>query len=151
MTRDVPSSNQPVRIGWRERVDLPDWGLRRVRAKIDTGARTSVIDVASLEHIGGDRVRFEVVYREHPRRLTRWIEADAVRMSVVKNTGGEAQERIVCRTRVRMGPVERTIDISLVARPGMLCRMLIGRRALAGFVVDPTCVNLLPKNSNRRQ
>ena len=67
-----------IRIGWRERVDLPEWGLSSVHAKVDTGARTSVIDVAQFEHLENGRVRFEVVWRLRPERLTKWIEARPV-------------------------------------------------------------------------
>ncbi len=130
------TSTLPI-IGWRERVDLPDWHLRRVRAKIDTGARTSAIDVAQIEHLRDGRIRFEVVGRTHPVRRTRWVEATPVRTSIVKPSHGEAQERPVCLTRVRIGEIEREIEISLVCRSGMLCRMLLGRSALEGvFCVD---------------
>ncbi|QKK08846.1 MAG: ATP-dependent zinc protease [Planctomycetota bacterium] len=126
-------------VGWRERVDLPDWGFRRVKAKIDTGARTSAIDVAQIEELPGGRIRFEVVSRVAPTRKTRWVEATPVRTSVVKPSSGEPQQRYVCLTRVRLGEVEREIEISLVCRAGMLCRMLLGRTALGGAVlVDPS-------------
>lgn len=126
-----------VCIGWRERVSLPDWNLRGVRAKIDTGARTSAIDVAQYELLEGDRVRFEVVSRVKPTRHTKWIESTLVRISRVKPSNGELQERIICQTRMQLGPYEHDIELGLVCRQGMLCRMLIGRTALAGrFVVD---------------
>ena len=88
----VSTRNELVRIGWRERVDLPTWGLAGVRAKIDTGARTSVIDVAQIETIDEGHVRFEVVWRLRPDRLTKWIEAEAVRTSRVKPSTGELQD-----------------------------------------------------------
>ncbi len=133
----VSGTPELVRIGWRERVDLPDWNLRGVRAKIDTGARTSAIDVAQYELLENDRVRFEVVSRVKPVRRTRWVEADLVRTSRVKPSSGEVQERLVCVTRLRLGPHEHDIELSLVCREGMLCRMLIGRTALAGrYLVD---------------
>ncbi|NNF44794.1 MAG: ATP-dependent zinc protease, partial [Phycisphaerales bacterium] len=116
-------------IGWRERVDLPDWGVRRIRAKIDTGARTSAIDVAQIETLADDRVRFEVVVRDRPRRVTKWIEADTARQSVVKPSSGERQQRVVCRTTMGIAGIEHEIELSLVCRQGMLCRMLIGRTA----------------------
>ena len=126
-------------IGWRERVDLPLWGLRRVRAKIDTGARTSVIDVAQVEEIDESRIRFEVVGRQGDNPVTRWIEATPIRKSVVRPSHGEAQERYVCLTPLRIGPHEYEIELSLVCRKNMLCRMLLGRRALEDrFLVDPT-------------
>ena len=142
---EMPEGSEHVRVGWRERVDLPAWGLRGVRAKIDTGARTSAIDVAQIEHLDGGRVRFEVVYRQKPERRTRWVEADAVRTSVVKPSSGQRQERVVCRTLMRLGTVEREIEISLVCRRKMLCRMLVGRTALEGaFVVDVSGRDLAP-------
>jgi len=133
-------------VGWRERVDIPAWGLRRVRAKIDTGARTSAIDVAQIEELGDGRIRFEVVSRTRPERVTKWVEATPVRTSVVKPSHGVPQERHVCQTVIRIGELSLDVEISLVCRKGMLCRMLIGRTALAGaVVVDPSAKNLLSK------
>ena len=65
----------PLTIGWRERVDLPDWHLRGVKAKIDTGANTSAIDVAQIEDLPNGDIRFEVVYRIKPERRTKWVRA----------------------------------------------------------------------------
>ena len=133
-------------VGWRERVDLPEWGLRRVRAKIDTGARTSAIDVAQIEQLPEGRIRFEVVSRLTPARRTRWVEATPVRTSVVKPSHGETHERFVCLTRIRIGEIEHEIEIGLVCRAGMLCRMLLGRKALEGIaLVDPSSKYLLTR------
>ena len=139
------SEQAPTVVGWRECVELPEWGIKGVRAKIDTGARTSAIHVAEIEEIdpgggasGVGRVRFEVVYREKPVRKTKWVEADLVRQSVVKPSSGKRQERPVVRTVIRIGGREHEAELSLVCRAGMLCRMLVGRKALEGtFVVDP--------------
>ncbi len=125
-------------VGWREHVDLPEWGITGVRAKIDTGARTSAIHVGAIEELPDGRVRFEVVIHEAPRLETRWVEAELARTSVVKPSSGQRQERPVVRTRIRIGPREHEAELSLVCRRGMLCRMLVGRTALEGtFVVDP--------------
>lgn len=133
----MTETNLPT-VGWRERVDLPDWGFKRVKAKIDTGARTSAIDVAQIEELPGGRIRFEVVSRVTPSRKTRWVEAKPIRTSTVKPSSGEPQQRYVCLTRVRLGDIEREIEVSLVCRAGMLCRMLLGRTAVEGAVlVDP--------------
>jgi len=130
--------------GWRERIALPEWGLHRVRAKIDTGARTSAIDVAQFEMIDDEHVRFEIVYRDRPVRKTKWIKAKCVRTSRVKPSSGELQERIVCLTKLRLGNETFDAEVGLVCRKGMLCRMLIGRSALQGrFVVDPSKKYLL--------
>ncbi len=149
---DVMSSMGKLKlIGRRERISLPEWGLKRVRAKIDTGARTSAIDVAQIEHLDDGRIRFEVVYRVKPKRVTRWVEAMPVRTSMVKPSHGKAHERIVCRTKMCMGAYEQDVEISLICRKGMLCRMLIGRTALAGrFAVDASSKYLLSRPEKKR-
>lgn len=147
----MPKNSKLTTIGWRERVDLPDWGLHGVRAKVDTGARTSAIDVANIEHISDDRVRFEVVSRLKPRK-TDWIEASLVRTSKVRPSSGSTQERAVCITRIRIGSFEYDVELSLVCRKGMLCRMLIGRTALKKrFVVDPSRTNVLSKTRSKNK
>lgn len=138
MTNQPESTNTPIVIGWREKIDLPEWGLKRVRAKTDTGARTSAIDVADIERLSDEEVRFRVVYHHEPERVTRWIHAKIIRESTVKPSHGETQQRYVCETLIKIGKVERRIEISLVSRKGMLCRMLLGRTALDGILVDAT-------------
>ncbi|GJM18355.1 MAG: ribosomal protein S6 modification protein [Phycisphaeraceae bacterium] len=124
--------------GWRERVDLPDWGVTALRAKLDTGARTSAIHVAQIQDLPDGRIRFEVVLHEKPAHEGVWIEAMPVREATVKPSSGKRQRRPVVRTKMAIGGIERDIEISLVCRKGMLCRMLVGRRALEGaFLVDP--------------
>jgi len=131
-------------VGWRERVTFTQWGMRRVRAKIDTGARTSAIDVAQIEPQADGTIRFEVVARLTPTRKTKWITARPVRTSVVKPSHGEAQTRYVCLTTISIGDHEQEIEVSLVCRAGMLCRMLIGRSALSErFLVDSSQTYLL--------
>jgi len=72
------------------------------------------------------------------------VEADVVRQSVVRPSTGAAQERLVVRTRLRIGPLETEADVSLVCRRGMRCRMLVGRTAIAGLaVVDPGRIHVL--------
>jgi len=133
------AADDRVIIGWREYVALPEWGIRRLRAKIDTGARTSAIHVAEIQEIAEGRIRFEVVARERPTRRSVWVEAETARESTVKPSSGDRQQRSVVRTRMVLGGVTADIEISLVCRKEMLCRMLVGRRALEGlFVVDPS-------------
>lgn len=144
----APAADTPVLIGWRERVDIPEWKLRGVKAKIDTGARTSAIDVAQYELLDDDHVRFEVVSRIRPERKTRWVTARLSHTTRVRPSSGVVQERIVCTVPVNIGPHEITIDVSLVCRRKMLCRMLIGRSALEGrFVVDPARKYLIKREA----
>ena len=129
-------NNGKILVGWREYVALPDWGIT-VRAKIDTGARTSALHVEDIEMLTGRRVRFEVVLKRSPERRVP-VEAELIGEAVVRPSSGEPQARYVVTTRMRLGGVERDIEVGLVSRQHMLCRMLVGRRALEGqFVVDP--------------
>jgi hypothetical protein len=137
-------------IGWREPVALPDWGIASIKTKIDTGARTSAIHVDRIESSAGGLVRFDVITSvrrdAQGRRLIRRrpVEAAVVRTARVRNSAGVCEDRIVVATMLRVGPVERPIELGLVCRRRMLCRMLLGRKALEhGFLIDPTHARLL--------
>jgi hypothetical protein len=132
-------------LGWKEHVELPEWGLR-LRGKLDTGARSSALHVTSLEEVGVHDsaghvlpvVRFDVVLgrRDAPRHHE--IEAPVVGHKVVRDTGARAERRPVVRTRIVCGPVDTTAEITLTDRSGMIFRMLLGRLALEGrCLVDP--------------
>jgi len=146
MSQPLQSNNGRQRIGWREVIALPDWGIKRLRAKADTGARSSAIDVTNIRELPGDRVRFHVrLSRKHPER-TRPVEADIVRRTRVKSSNGHIHDRIVVATMVTIGPVTKLVEFTLVWRRTMICRALLGRRALAGdFVVDAQNKYLLTK------
>jgi hypothetical protein len=138
-------------VGWREHVALPEWGIKAIKAKIDTGARTSAIHVDNIQHLSSGRVRFDVIvgHRGGERECVP-VEADLLRMSRIRSSAGREHERPVVKTRVRLGPVEREIELSLVCRHGMLCRMLLGRTALAeDFLVDPAATRLLSPRRNK--
>jgi hypothetical protein len=140
MTEDKPI------IGWREWVTLPELGIPAVKAKIDTGARTSALDTFSLETFEADgklKVRFGI----HPLRRRPKIEifcvADVVDRRVVTNSGGQQEERLVIRTPVRLGELEWPIEITLTNRESMLFRMLLGRTALDERVLVDTDASYL--------
>ncbi|RJP41214.1 MAG: ATP-dependent zinc protease [Phycisphaerales bacterium] len=125
-------------IGWREIVSLPEWGVEGIEAKIDTGARISAVHVEDAARLKGGRVRFHLVTSS--RRPFRHvpITADLVRTTRVRSSTGHTQERYVVETTIRLGSIERRIEVGLVRRDKMLCRMLLGRKALEGvFVIDP--------------
>lgn len=138
---DRASAPDPLRgrtlIGIVERVDLPEWGVRGLRAKIDTGARTSALHVDRIQSLGEGRVRFEIVLdRKTGERLQ--VEADISRTARVRSSSGRAETRMFVKTRVRVGTVEKEIEISLASREPMIFRMLLGRTALGhDFLVDP--------------
>ena len=124
-----------VVIGWREYVSFPEWGVKRIEAKIDTGARTSAIHVEDVKRIRGNRVQFHlVVSRRRPFKHV-LIKSPLVRMSRVRSSTGHVQERFVVATEVSIGRVLKRIEMSLVGRDRMLCRMLLGRSALSDFLI----------------
>lgn len=126
--------------GWREWVGLPGFGVEHVKAKLDTGARSSALhafDIEEFERDGAEWVRFRV----HPWQRS---DADAVpvecpvhdRRSVRSSTGHE-QQRIVVRTELALLGQRITTDVTLTRRDEMGFRMLVGREALRqGFLVD---------------
>ena len=125
-------------IGWAEYVDLPDWHIRQLRAKIDTGAETSAIHVEDVERLPRGRVRFCVVLsrKDHQRRVH--VTAKITRRTRVRSSTGHYSLRYFVSTRIRIGPVEKTIEVSLISREHMTFRMLIGRSALErNFLVNP--------------
>ena len=130
--------DHPILIGWREKVDLPYWGLFGLRAKADTGARSSAIDVAQVEELPGERVRFEVVTDRKDPEARHVLEADVVRRTRIRSSFGQAHDRLFVETRLRLAGEELVIELGLVCRKNMLSRMLLGRKTLEGrFAVDP--------------
>jgi hypothetical protein len=130
----------PLRIGWKERLDFPEWGLRRVRVKVDTGARTSALDAVGYDLVegeGGLLARLRLALRRKRAGRIREVETPVVCMTVVRNTSGIREHRPVVEALVRLGPVERRIRLTIASRAGMRYPMILGREALAGaFVVD---------------
>jgi hypothetical protein len=127
-------------IGWKEYLDFPEWHLRRVRVKIDTGAWTSALDVAEYEiEEGAKGMLARVRLPLHRGRTGRILEvrAPVLRTTVVANPGGQRECRPVVEVLVRLGPEQRRIPLTLTSRRAMRYRMILGRQALAGnFLVD---------------
>lgn len=147
-----PDTRDLTVIGWREYVAFPEWGIPAVLAKIDTGAKTSSLHVANVVDLPNDRVRFDVVLsRKNPaRRVT--VEAQETRTARIRPSTGTVEVRRVVTTKVRIGSVEKDIELSLVCRDNMLCRMLLGRAALAdSFLVDPCQKFVFGRHRTRRK
>jgi hypothetical protein len=126
-----------VLIGWTEFVDLPDWGVKRLRAKIDTGAKTSALHVDKIEELPRGRVRFDVVLHRHKRDRRIHVKTRISRRARVRSSTGHMTERLFVKTRFVLGSVEKEIEVSLVDRERMIYRMLLGREALMGpFLID---------------
>ncbi len=141
---DVTTSRlteQRCAAGWREWVALAGLGVPAVKAKLDTGARTSALHVAEMEtfeQAGRHKVRFLL----HPLRrrpaLVCVCEAEIVDRRVVIDSGGHREQRWVIRTPLALGDQQWPVEITLTNRETMLFRLLLGRSALQGrFLVDP--------------
>lgn len=129
--------SEPVLIGWTEFVDLPEWKVKKLRAKVDTGARTSALHVDNIVELPRDHVRFDVVLhkKKHDKRIT--VRARISRRGRVRSSSGHQAQRLFVKTTLVLGPVTREIEVSLVDREKMIHRMLLGREALQGpFLID---------------
>ena len=123
-------------IGWREWVEFPDWGIR-LKAKADTGARSSAIDCAEITELPGNRVCFTVRLDRKDKKLIS-LEADIIARKKVRSSTGRPASRLFVETQLRLAGVEKRIMVSLVSRKRMIHRLLLGREALANdFLVDP--------------
>ena len=128
-------------IGWREWLQLPDLGIERIKAKIDTGARTSALHALDLERIevqGQPWVKFRIHPLQRDTQTTVEVTAPLVGERWVKPSTGHASMRPVIRTRAILGRRRWPIEITLVNRDVMGFRMLLGRRAIRRrFLIDP--------------
>ncbi len=120
-------------LGWREWVRLPDLGINAIKAKVDTGARTSAIHAFELNTFsegGRERVEFRIHPLQKDDATIVTCTADIVDKRVVTDSGGHKEERIVIATTLDIGPYSWPIEATLTARDTMLFRMLLGRTAI---------------------
>lgn len=135
-------ANLPVAtVGWREWIQLPDLNIPAIKAKMDTGARSSSLHTHFIEPIdvdGKNRVRFGVRPIRKRSDLEIVCEADILDYRRVKDSGGHSEMRCFICTTVILGNRRWPVEVSLTNREGMRFHMLLGRTALAkGFIVDP--------------
>lgn len=127
-----------VHIGWCEYVDIPEWGIHGLRAKADTGARSSSLHVENLVELPHRKVAFDVILHRHKRDRRVNVVAPIARQGRVRSSIGVSSERHFVSCTVHIGPIEREIELNLVDRGHMIYRMLLGRSALSGLLVDPS-------------
>lgn len=135
-------SQTPLVVGWKEWAALPRIGVKRIQAKLDSGAWTSALhaprivvfqknDIAWVNFALDDDVPGEADYLPHTAKLSDVRD--------VKSSSGHVERRYLIETVLRLANVEWPIDVTLTDRSDMKTPLLIGRSAMAGrFLVDPS-------------
>jgi ribosomal protein S6--L-glutamate ligase len=129
-------------IGWKEWCQLPALGLPAIKAKIDTGAKTSCIHATNIvlfEKKSQPWIRFTVDPIQANKIIMIECKAPVLDERFITSSSGHKERRYIIRTPIRLGHHEWYIDLSLSNRENMRFRMLLGRDALKGHtLIDPT-------------
>lgn len=135
-------------VGWREYVSLPKLKLHHLKAKIDTGARTSALHAFAIEEFyqrGQRKIRFAIHPIQRDNRTVIWCTSNILDRRRVSDSGGHRELRYVISTDLVIGEIRYPIEITLTNRDNMLFRMLLGRQALKNyFIVNPAKSYLQP-------
>jgi len=146
-------------IGWREWLGLPELGIDRIKAKVDTGARSSSLHAFDLEvdEDGPEPViHFSVHTMQRDSKTVVRCSAPLHEYRVVRSSNGHRERRPIIRTAVLLCGASWPIDLTLTSRDQMGFRMLLGRQAIRrAFVVDPgrsyRCRDLAPPPRRRKK
>ena len=138
-----------ITVGWREWVQLPKLGLPVIKAKVDTGARTSCLHAFSVEPFeksSKEWVRFGIHPNQDDNETEVFCEAEIIDKRMVTDSGGHKEERYVISTDLELAGQRWPIEVTLTNRDTMLFRMLIGRTAMGNrIIVQPSKSFLLGK------
>lgn len=134
------STTEKKVLGWREWVGFPELGISQVKAKVDTGARTSCLHaflVVPFERNGRQWVRFDMHPIQGDNSEVISCEAPVLERRSVRDSGGHEEIRYVIETQVKLAEREFTCEVTLSDRDSMRFRVLLGRTAIKGhYLVD---------------
>lgn len=137
-------------IGWAEWLQLPQLGLPVIKAKVDTGARTSALhafNITPYQKRGEKWVKFQIHPLHGNADLTVTCRARVVDERLVTDSGGKSERRYVIETLAYIANMEQYVEVTLTNREKMAYRMLLGRQAISkfGLLVNPGQSTLLQK------
>jgi hypothetical protein len=127
-------------IGWREWIALPELHLPAIKAKVDTGARTSALhafEVEAFHERGVLKVRFRVHPMQRRSDIVISCVAPVIDYRTVSDSGGHHEKRFVIETTLSIGSLKFPIEMTLANRETMSHRMLLGRSAMKNLIIDP--------------
>jgi len=136
-------------LGWREWIGFPDIGIDQIKAKVDTGARTSCLHafmVEPFERDGVPWVRFDIHPSQTDNSKVVSCQAPVLDQRVVRDSGGHEELRYVIETPMTIGANVHKVEVTLSDRDSMKFRVLLGRTAIQGqYLVDPSRSYLVGK------
>jgi hypothetical protein len=131
-------------IGWREWIGLPDLGIERIAAKVDTGAKTSALHARDVVVLPGGWVEFTAPLLVHQRHVEQWerggvrrVRAPLVEERIVRSSNGEDEQRTIVKTTIVVQGIAFVCEFSLTTRTRLRFPVLLGRSAVKGrFLVN---------------
>ena len=140
-------------VGWREWISLPGLCIEQIKAKVDTGARTSALHAYFVEPFsnnGEEWIRFGIHPLQNNTDFAKVCEMPVKDRRIVTDSGGHREQRYVIETMVALGEYHWPVELTLTDRDSMKFRMLLGRTALSGkFLVNPEASYLIGKKSKK--
>ena len=141
-------------LGWREWIALPELQIKRIKVKVDSGARTSALhasDIQYFKHGGQLWARFVIHPWQRSNRLEIHAAARVIEQRTIRSSGGHVTHRPMIRTTIVIGHEAWPIEVTLVNRDIMGFRMLLGREAIRGRYLIDAGRSFLTRESKRRR
>ena len=140
-------------IGWREWVSFPELKIKTIKAKIDTGARTSALHVSNIKILKRtNRVTFTIHPVQRQRNPVINTSAELIGERSVKSSNGDTTIRPVIKTKLKIGKRVFSIELTLVNRDLMGFRLLLGRSAMKKrYLVNSGQSFMISKDINKQK